>query len=205
MQTINHLYDDHATARKVLEELERSGVATEDISLLASETAAHYPSNSGVIESSTRHVAAADSHGTANGAMVGGAIGAGAGILAAIGSLAIPGLGPLVAAGVLATALATATGGAVAGGLIGALTSYGIEERDAQVYAEGIRRGGTLVSVRTSDERAVAVEAIMTRHDPINTTERRQAYSEKGWSTYDPAAPVYTRAEIERDRVRYPL
>ena len=50
MQTINHLYDDHATARKVIEELERSGVASQDISFVASDTAAHYPSNSGVVE-----------------------------------------------------------------------------------------------------------------------------------------------------------
>ena len=72
-------------------------------------------------------------------------------MLAGLGLLAIPGLGPVVAAGWLAsTALGAAVGGA-AGGLIGALTAAGVSKEDADIYAEGIRRGGTLVTARVPD------------------------------------------------------
>ncbi len=68
--------------------------------------------------------------------------------------LAIPGIGPIVAAGPLAATLAGAGVGAVAGGLIGGLTRAGVPEDEANVYAEAVRRGGALVTVRAEDSRA---------------------------------------------------
>jgi hypothetical protein len=71
-----------------------------------------------------------------------------AALATALGVIAIPGIGPLVAAGVLATTLAGAVGGTLVGGLVGALADHGVSEEDAHVYSEGVRRGDTLVTVR---------------------------------------------------------
>ena len=103
--------------------------------------------------------------GGGTGATLGTLVGGGAGLLAGIGALAIPGIGPIVAAGWLVAALTGAGVGAAAGGLLGALTQAGIGEEQAEVYAEGVRRGGNLVTVRTDDSRATEVEAIMQRHN----------------------------------------
>lgn len=126
------------------------------------------------------------------GAAVGGIAGGGAALLAGLGIIAIPGIGPLVAAGWLATAMAGAGAGAVAGGLLGSLTSSGVAESDAHVYAEGVRRGGTIVTVRTEQDRMGLAADIMTAHKPVNTAAREADYRATGWQGYaetDPASP----------------
>src|SRR6201988_4752355 len=85
------------------------------------------------------------------GAGIGAGIGGTAGLLAGLGLLAIPGLGPVVAAGWLAATAVGAAAGAATGGIIGALTEAGVSEEDAHTYAEGVRRGGTLVSARVPE------------------------------------------------------
>jgi hypothetical protein len=93
--------------------------------------------------------------------------------------LAIPGIGPVVAAGWLASTAAVAAAGGTAGGLIGALTQAGYGENEARTYAEGVQRGGTLVTARVDDSRAATAEAIMQRYDDrtgVSTTD--MAYRE---------------------------
>jgi hypothetical protein len=98
--------------------------------------------------------------GAATGAVAGGILGGLAGLLVGTGALAIPGIGPVVAAGVWATTLGTAGAtaaagagiGAVAGGLIGALTGMGFSEEEASYYDKGIREGRYFVSVEDEDE-----------------------------------------------------
>jgi uncharacterized membrane protein len=124
-------------------------------------------------------------------------------LLAALGVIAIPGIGPLVAAGVLATTLVGAAGGSVVGGLIGALTDYGVSEEDAHLYSEAVRRGSSLVTVRTDDARATKAEAILDANKPVSTRERREAYASAGWSKYDPSAKGFTAEEIRLERERY--
>ena len=129
---------------------------------------------------------------------VGGALaGGGAGVLAGLGLLAIPGVGPVVAAGWLVALAVDAAGGAAAGGLIGALLGSGISAEHAEVYAEGVRRGGALVTVRTTDELNDAASAILDRNavDPVS---RRAEYAESGWSAYDPNGPLVTAADVDR-------
>ena len=105
-----------------------AGVAPAAISLVASN-------DNGVQIPSVEDIAAA-------GAGVGAAVSGGAGLLAGLGFLAIPGLGPVVAAGWLVSTATCAVAGAAAGGLIGALVGTEIDETDAHVYAEIVRRGG---------------------------------------------------------------
>jgi hypothetical protein len=111
-------------------------------------------------------------------------LGGGAGLLAGIGALAIPGLGPVVAAGWLVAALTGAGAGAATGGLLGALTTAGVDEADAHVYAEGVRRGGNLVTVRTDETRAAQAESILARHGPVDTARRGADYRAGGWTGY---------------------
>lgn len=186
--SITHVYDDYGAAERTIEALEEAGVTADQISVVGR------PGDGQTVDVPG---------GAATGATLGGVAGAGAGVLAAIGVIAIPGIGPLIAAGVIATTLAGAAAGAAAGGLVGALVDYGISEEDAPIYAESVRRGGTLVSVRVPKSRAEEIEAIMKRHDPIDIDSRAQAYRAAGWTGYDPHAEAYTPAQAEAERKRY--
>jgi uncharacterized protein (TIGR02271 family) len=126
--------------------------------------------------------------------VIGGVTGGVAGLLASLAGLAIPGIGPVLAAGPLVAALTGAGVGAVAGGLIGALTSAGVPEEHARYYEEGIRRGGTLVTVAASDSDADEVMDIMNRHNPVDIEERASQWRETGTATTGTAAAMTTRA-----------
>ena len=125
--------------------------------------------------------------GAAAGAGIGATLGGAAGLLAGLGLLAIPGIGPVVAAGWLAATAAGAAAGGATGGIIGALSQAGIGKDDAQVYAEGVRRGGTLVTVRAADGDRARVEAILDRN-AVNIRDRGAAYRNSGWKSFDPKA-----------------
>ena len=101
--------------------------------------------------------------GAATGALAGGALGGLAGWLVGIGALAIPGVGPIVAAGPLAAALTGAAVGAAGGGLLGALTGMGVPEEEARWYESEVGRGGTLVTVR-ADGRYDEARGILKEH-----------------------------------------
>ena len=87
--------------------------------------------------------------------------GGGAGLLAGLGMLALPGIGPVIAAGWLATAIAGAVADGAAGGVIGALVEAGVSQKDAALYVEGVRRGGTLIAIRTAAETREFYEEIL--------------------------------------------
>jgi len=106
--------------------------------------------------------------GAKTGAVTGGALGGLTGLLVGLGALAIPGVGPVIAGGALATALATAaTGGAIgaaAGGLTGALAGLGIPDDRARVYNDRVNRGDYLVMVDGTNDEIHAAQAILNRH-----------------------------------------
>jgi hypothetical protein len=120
---------------------------------------------------------------------VGALAGGGAGVLAGLGMLAIPGVGPVVAAGWLVALAAGAVGGAAAGGLLGGLVGSGISKEHAEVYAEGVRCGGTLVSVRADEDDQARVEAILDR-GAVDPAVRRTEYTTAGWTGYNPDEPI---------------
>ena len=128
--------------------------------------------------------------------------GGAAGLLTGLGLMAIPGVGPVVAAGWLVATLAGAAAGGLAGGLIGGLTQAGVSEQDANVYAEGIRRGGTLVTARVPDGDRARCEAIIDRAS-VNIRDREGAYRKSGWSQFDNNASPYTAEEALRERNSY--
>src|SRR3979490_170055 len=156
MITISRLYDDYDAAARAVAELERAGIPHSDISIVASNAEGWYDRDGAAVRRSGKVDRDRDgvddrAEGAAAGAGIGAAAGGLAGLLAGLGLLAIPGLGPVVAAGWLASTALGAVVGGTAGGLIGALTAAGVSKEDAHVYAEGIRRGGTLVTARVPD------------------------------------------------------
>ena len=174
MRTITRMYDNYADAIAVVKELEAADLsANREISLVANEHA--HGRDTVAPEDRDRGTHAG------TGAGVGAAVGGVVGILTGLGLLAIPGVGPLVAAGWLATTLAGAGVGAVAGGLVGALTSAGVDPEEAKVYEEGVRRGSTLVAVKVDDAEATRVEAIMDQSQPRDWRARQQEYVDGGW------------------------
>jgi hypothetical protein len=190
-QTVTYIYDDPSLAGQAVSALEAAGFTADEISIVRQD------GDTDGLRTSDDSVA----DGAATGASVGLAAGAGAGLLASLGMIAIPGIGPLVAAGVLATTLAAGAAGAVGGGILGALIDYGVSEDEAPIYAENLRRGGTLVSVRADDARTEDAELIMQRFSPVDIAERGEAYRNEGWTGYDPAAPVLPE-ELDDDRRR---
>lgn len=194
MRTVTGLFDDYADASSAVSELEAQGVPSSDISIV---------SNNG----DRRHEESNAAEGAGTGAGIGAVVGGAGGLLAGLGLMAIPGVGPVVAAGWLAATAAGAAAGAVAGGaaggIIGALTSSGVPERDAHFYAEGVRRGGTLVTAKVDDALAPEAEAILKRSNWVDPTERRAAYEKQGWTRFDETLSPYEAEQIEQERLRY--
>ena len=181
-RTVVAMFDDVNTAQRALEELLRSGFDRNDISVVRTNEQGGYTSNT------TTDTNTPGASGVAAGAGVGAALGGIAGLVVGLGALAIPGIGPIVAAGPLATTLAGAGIGAAAGGIIGALTDVGIPESEAGYYAEGIRRGGTLLTVRADSNQVSRAQEILNRFSPIDVTERASEWRSSGWSGFDPNA-----------------
>jgi hypothetical protein len=140
--------------------------------------------------------------GAATGAGIGATAGGVVGLLTGLGLLAIPGVGPVVAAGWLVATAAGAAVGGTAGGIIGALTQAGTSQEDAYLYAEGVRRGGTLVSARVADADRARYEAVLDRSS-VNLRDRGAAWRKAGWQNFDPNAAPYTVEQIRRERELY--
>src|SRR4029450_1529678 len=126
--TISRLFDDYATASKVVRDLEAAGIPHSDISIVSNNADNWYtgdrPGKGGTTGRVDRDRDGVDdrAEGAGAGAGIGAAVGGAAGLLAGLGLLAIPGIGPVVAAGWLISTAAGAAIGATAGGIVGALT-----------------------------------------------------------------------------------
>lgn len=199
MRTITALFDTYDHAASAVRSLRDAGISSADISIVANNVA-------GDIRSDDDMEAG---EGAAAGAGVGAVAGGGAGLLAGLGTIAIPGIGPVIAGGwLLATAVGALAGAAVggaAGGLLGALANAGVPEEEAHVYAEGVRRGGTLVSVRADDSRADAVNAILRDAAGVDLDRRRSDYLAEGWNGFDEDAPAHSEQQIRDYRTAYGL
>ncbi len=191
---ISRLFDTYEHASQAVADLEASGVPHSAICLIANNSDGRY--NDSVVApvpGADGTDAAADGAGT--GASVGTVIGGGAGLLAGLGMLAIPGIGPVVAAGwLVATALGAGLG-AASGGLLGSLVGAGMSETDAHVCAESVRRGGTLITVRAEEGQAAVVEQSLAKHATVDVSTRADEYRRGGWSRFDESAPAYTAGD----------
>ena len=201
--TISRLYDDYASASKAVRDLEAAGVPHDDISIVASNADNWYPGNGSTNKIDRDRDGTDDrAEGAGTGAGIGAGIGGAAGLLAGLGLLAIPGVGPVVAAGWLAATAAGAAAGGATGGIIGALSQSGVSDEDAHVYAEGVRRGGTLVSARVPDGDRSRLESLLDR-SAVKIADRGAAYRKSGWKTFDPASKPYTPDQVRKEREMY--
>src|SRR5688500_17931935 len=132
------ILDSHAQAETVVDTLTREGFATNDISVL-------FPDKRGGQDFAHEHSTKAP-EGAVAGVVAGSVIGGTLGLLAGIGALAVPGIGPLIAAGPVMAALSGAAAGAAVGGITGALVGMGIPEVEAKVYEGKVRGGNILVA-----------------------------------------------------------
>jgi hypothetical protein len=152
------IYKTVSDAEATVDRLMMAGFASDDISVLLPD---HNSTKQFAHEKNTKAP-----EGTTTGVAAGGAIGGTLGLLAGIGTLAIPGFGPFLAAGPLMGALAGIGAGGAVGGLIGALVGMGIPEYEAKRYEGWIKEGGVLLSVHcdTAEEITEAKDILTRTH-----------------------------------------
>ena len=202
-KVISRLYNSHAEARAVVSNLEGAGVGHGDISILVSNADSAYDEKTKSFPDRDLDGTDDRAEGAAAGGGIGAAVGGTAGLLAGLGLMAIPGVGPVVAAGWLVAALTGAAAGGATGGIIGALSQQaGISDEEANVYAEGLRRGGAVVSAKVDDAEVSRIQSIMDRSS-VRIADRAAEYRKTGWTTYDPTARPFTREEVIRERSLY--
>ena len=157
--------------RQIVQALQSHGFAESEISVLLPDTAGTHDMG---------HVKATKApEGTATGAATGGVAGGVLGLLAGIGALAIPGVGPFIAAGPIMAALGGAALGATAGGVVGGLIGLGIPEIEAKRYEEKLKKGNYLISVHVEngDQEARAKKVFKAANAEDITTSSETAVS----------------------------
>jgi hypothetical protein len=168
-QAVFCLTKTEAQALSIVAELKAAGFSPNDISVL-------FPDKTGTKDFAHEHHTKAP-EGAATGVGAGTVLGGAVGWLVGIGALAIPGLGPFIAAGPIMAALSGAAAGAALGGITGAMIGLGIPEYEAKRYEGKIREGNVLISVHTEDrhERARAKEVFERAgaEDIADTAEAR--------------------------------
>ena len=179
MKTVTGIFEHYANASTSVRALEALGVPSDDISIVSKSDDFVDPQVANVTDDA------------ATGAGIGAAVGGIGGLLTGLGLMAIPGVGPVVAAGWL---VATATGvlaggvtGGAVGGIVGAMTDADIPEIDAKAYEEGLRLGGTLVVARVEDELEPQAAAILENFSWTDLEKRREVYAGETWRHSDAA------------------
>ena len=206
-KTVVGLFDDFQDAQSVVRDLTSAGFQRESISIAANQNATGYTGNGSDFNTGTR----TGEHAVGKDAGVGAGVGGVIGLLVGLGALTIPGIGPILAAGPIAAALGITAGstvmgagvGAIAGGLIGGLTHIGVPKEHAEYYAEGVRRGGTLVTVDAADDKAQQAVDIMNGNGAVDIDTRGAAYRSGGYTGYSESASPYAMEDITRERDLY--
>jgi hypothetical protein len=178
MKTVVALYNNVEDASRVVSLLTNEGIRANDINMVAGDPDNQYAGQIRVDGPSPEAEAAGT--GVAAGGVIGGLLG----VLVGVGAFAIPGLGPVIAAGPLVSGLIGAALGAAGGGLVGALVEWGVGEEEAEFYLEGVRRGGTLVVVRAPDEQAGSVAALMNQPGLVDIEQAAGDWRNDGWTGY---------------------
>ena len=182
------IYSTTSAAERAVDQLTAAGFSNQDVSVLMAD---RQGSKEFAAEKNTKAP-----EGATTGAGVGGAVGGTLGLLAGIGALAIPGVGPLIAAGPIMGALAGLGVGGAVGGVVGALVGLGIPEYEAKRYEGRVKDGGILLSVHCDSSNEVS-----RAKDILNATgaEDISSSGEKSVSTHGVDTD---RNDVDRSRVR---
>ena len=183
MQNVTGMFRTYSEADRAVGGLQAAGVSRDEISVMARQAVVPEYANAEI------PVAEGAAVGAGSGAVAGG-IG---GLLVGLGLLTIPGIGPVLAAGTLATTLATTAAGAglgaAAGGLLGGLAGLGVPQEDVELYAEGVKRGGVLLSANVRDERVVEARNILSANGAIDIRQSASQWRQTGWTGYQESTP----------------
>jgi uncharacterized membrane protein len=177
---ITAFFDTYDEAARAVQRLEAAHIPHFEISLVSNnfnDAYTHHATRS-FDETENPHEFAGAS------AAAGTVAGAGAGLLAGLGTVAVPGFGPVIAAGWLVSTLVGAGAGAAVGGLAGALADAGLSDEDAHNYAEGVRHGGALVTVKVDDSDMDRVVNILDAEGEVEPSEEERVKDES------PAPPI---------------
>jgi uncharacterized protein (TIGR02271 family) len=175
-KTVVGLFDDRAAAQNAVRELMSEGFRGDEVSVVSKK-----PDGKGVEVEYVEEDGHEQIGDMAKGAGTGAAIGGAAALLLSLTALTIPGIGPVLAAGPLAALIAGAGIGATAGGLVSGLTRLGLGDDEAHTYAEGLKRGGTLVTVNTDNHHADLAVNLLRRLGAVEIDKRAAEWREGGW------------------------
>ena len=159
-KTVLGVFDSISQAERAVDELKRKGFDKKEISILAREERTKRETGEGLQNLD-------EDEKLTSGIATGGALGGAAGLLAGVGALAIPGIGPIVAAGPIAAALT----GAVTGGIAGGLLDWGIPEETGRRYEQRVREGKIVAMVKSDDEKRVEEVADIFRRNGAKEVE----------------------------------
>jgi uncharacterized membrane protein len=185
--TVVGLFPDLRHAQDAIQDLMAEGHPRERISIMANDVEGEYADELVVHE--------ADS-GAAAGAGTGALLGGATGLFLGFAAMAVPGVGAIIAAGPILAGLGGALVGAAAGGLIGALVDLGVPEEHAHYYAEGVRRGGAVVTLECDDSTAQRAVEIMQVRGVLDINSHVAEWRKTGWTKYDPAAAPLRKEEL---------
>lgn len=190
--TIVGLFDDRDSAHGAVQDLMAAGYTKEKISLVATDPSGEYQKYG--LDSEGNLAGDGAATGLVSGTVVGGLIGL------LIGAGAIFAAPAVLVAGPFAGLIAGAAAGAATGGVLGGLIGLGIPKEHAELYAEGIRRGGTLVTVNVGDEETQRVRDLLDRDGAVDIEQRGGYYRSQGFDAYDSNQPAYTMEQHASER-----
>ncbi len=159
-KTVLGVFSSVDQAEKAASDLQSKGISRSEISVIAKETSARRDGSRGRDGRGDRDGSQTMSQDLSGGITTGGVIGGTAGLLAGIGALAIPGVGPIIAAGPIAAALS----GAVTGGVAGGLVDWGIPEESGRKYEEHVKEGKIVTAVRCDDDKVEDCAEVLRRN-----------------------------------------
>lgn len=187
------LFRDQPTAERAIQRLKSAGFSEDQIGVAVRDRSQQ--------QALTENTGTQAAEGAAKGALGGGVVGGVIGLLAGVGALAIPGIGPIIAGGALASTLAGAGIGAAAGGLFGALAGMGIPEEDARHFERGFQEGGVLVTVQAEGRTEEARELLEESGADIGSMGREVARGTGATLTQDSVATDTGRVELREEEL----
>ena len=195
-ETVVGLFPDQPAAERGIQALKAAGFSEQQIGVALRDREQQ--------QALTETTGTQAAEGAATGAVGGGVLGGIVGLLAGVGALAIPGIGPIIAGGGLTSTLAGAGIGAAAGGLIGALAGMGVPEEDARYFERGFQQGGVLVTVDAGANAIRAREALLASGADLASAGGRTASASRE-RIVDDGERLELREEqldVEKERVK---
>ncbi|HEY9507630.1 MAG TPA: YsnF/AvaK domain-containing protein [Gemmatimonadales bacterium] len=193
-ETVVGLFADQPAAERGIEGLKVAGFSEQQIGVAVRDRQQQ--------QDLTEGTGAQAAEGATKGAVGGGVLGGVVGLLAGVGALAIPGIGPIIAGGALASTLAGAGIGAAAGGIIGALVGMGVPEEDARHFERGFRQGGVLVTVSAGEDAELARESLLAQGADLGPDQRVSSSTTATSESADRLQLQEEQLDVEKERVQ---